>query len=361
MKFEMDVKGLSELVTTAGVAISRNAVAEEYKGMMLEAENGLLTVTAVSPEISVKAWAGCDVTEAGSALMNGKMLQAVASKLPNGTVKVGDSGENMVTLKAGTSRTRMSVLTGKIPTINSDCSGWSNIRVSAKTLRNALSAVRYALGTDETRPTLTGVLFHVSGGKARCVGLDGYRMAIHGVECRPDGDVKLIIPKRAVDVLLTMLHDSTEVTVQTNGRHILLTRGDCIMLVNLLNGSYVDYEQIIPKNRKTEVRVNVREMLNAIGRLELMSGAHGLLRMETWSDKLTLSANCATGSGIEEIQAMTSGDELRIAFNSHYLTDCLKAVKDDTVAIAMTTATSPAVVRGDGDYLHVILPVRVQE
>lgn len=243
------------------------------------------------------------------------------------------------------------------------------LTLSANTLRNMIEKTAYATGESDTRYTLNGLLMHFVPKKKnvefKVVGTDGHRLSLITVNL--DGKLseekKIILPKKAALELRKLIEGSEEdVTIYLDKNHIFFKINEVVLTSRLIEGTYPNYEQVIPKNNEKKVVIDKLEFLKALRRTSIMSRekTHAV-RFDLEEDKITLiSMNPDLGEAREEITAQYKGDQITIGFNARYLMDILQAMEGGSVVVELQEQLSPTLVLEENsrDYLCVVMPMR---
>lgn len=236
------------------------------------------------------------------------------------------------------------------------------VTLNGELLRELIEKTVYAASDADTRYVFNGILLNTQGGQLTSVGTDGHRLALFRTPVEIDSEIKVILPKKAVTELKRLLGDDP-VTLLIGKNHVLFRTGDLQFLTKVIEGTFPNYEQVIPRSsarrfvvlkagfEKALKRVSIisRERSNAV-RLDM---AEGILKVSAFNPEL--------GSAEEELAVEYSGDAFTIGFNARYILDALQAVESDYIVMEFNDPLGPSLLRGDGDeeYLVVIMPMRI--
>ena len=155
-----------------------------------------------------------------------------------------------------------------------------------------------------------------------------------------------------------------DIQVNLSKSQIFFTIGDTQFTSRLLEGEFINYQHIIPKDTNTEITLSRKELLDSTERAALLAreGKNNLIKLDIGIDELTLTSNADIGEVHEVIPIQKTGDDLRIAFNSKFIIDALRAISEDTITIRLTNPVGPALIVGDDEsFITLILPVRVSD
>jgi len=250
-------------------------------------------------------------------------------------------------------------------------------RIEQGILKNAINRVAFAAATEESRPVLTGVEVRLDGKNFTLAAADGFRLAVqHGsLAEQVDQNVEVIIPARTLNEvgrLLGNLTDSVEILMTPGKGQILFRLPDIELVSQLLQGSFPNYDQLIPQGYQTRAIFDLSEFLRATRSAAIFArDGSNIIRVEVVPEDTGSSAGKAlisarsedVGDNNDRIDVESiEGDESKIAFNSRYLQEVLSVFERGQIALETTTPSSPGVFRpvDSEDYVHVVMPMFVQ-
>ena len=245
--------------------------------------------------------------------------------------------------------------------------------VDPETMSNAIKQVVFAAATEESRPVLTGVHAELEGNMLTLAAADGFRLAVRklALVSPVNQSVNVIIPARSLAELNRLLgaqEEPVEMTINPQRSQLLFQLKDVELVSQLIQGTFPNYNQLIPQSYVTRAVVDVAQFLRATRTASIFArDGSGIIRLQIMpsegTGKIAISARAEEiGDNLGEIDAAVEGEEAKIAFNSKYLMDVLGVLTEEEVALETTTSSSPGVIRpvGKENYLHVIMPMFVQ-
>ena len=374
MKVQVLQENLQRGLSIVGRAVATRSTLPITANVLLMTEKGRLKLAATDLDISISTWVGAKIDEDGATTVPSRLIGDFVSSLPPATVSL-EIPERGRQLKLECARNESSIHTmdaEDFPRIHSFSEGVSLV-LDPKALRKTIERVEFAAASDDSRPVLTGVHVKVDGTRLTFASADGFRLAVSDITlpAAPTDTVEVIIPARALREVARLVGESSEpVEMRLNPQRtqVLFAVGDTELVAQLIQGTFPNYNQLIPADYNTKATVSVEEFKretriaaifardgSGIVRLQLTPGAGG-------PGKLTISARAdEIGDNQGEIDAKIEGDASKIAFNSRYLQDVLNALSGE-VALEMTSPSSQGVFRpvGETDYVHVVMPMFVQ-
>lgn len=357
-----------------GRAVAVRTTLPITQSILMVAGEGRVKLSATNLEIAISCWVGAKVEEEGSLAIPARLLSEFVASLPNETVEMDSKASgNQIQIKCARQEARIAGQDAEdFPPIPSVGEGQA-IRVDAEALRKALGRVVFAAATDETRPVLTGVYTEFEDDQLTLAAADGFRLSVHKLPLLSAVPEKgsIIVPSRAFNELARLLGDQTdplEITVSASGTQALFRLKSADLVSQIIQGTFPNYQQLIPKSFTTRCVVEVGEFLRAtrIASVFARDGS-GIVRLqmggENGTGKLVVSARAEEiGDNVGELEAAVEGEAGKVAFNGRYLTDVLAELSNGQVALETTSPSSPGVFHpvGSDDYTHVVMPMFVQ-
>ena len=337
--------------------------------VMVQAKGNEIKLTATDLDLEIVESVAAEVLQAGGVTMPAHMLYDIVRKLPDGAqLELNQAGEKgRVSILAGRSRFALQALPPEdFPDLASGEFS-NNFSLAASELRFLIERTRFAISTEETRYYLNGIYFHDVGGKhLRAVATDGHRLA-QSQMVLPEGAggmPGIIVPRKTVLELVKLLEgEDAEVEVSISSQKIRFASGKLVLTSKLIDGTFPDYERVIPRGNDKILEADTKQFAEAVDRVSTISFEKSrAVKLALSSGKLSMVVNNPdSGSAEEEIQVSYDRDAMEIGFNSRYLLDVAAQVKAETMRFEFNDAGSPTVVRDPKDEhsLFVLMPMRV--
>ena len=240
----------------------------------------------------------------------------------------------------------------------------NTMTVKCGMLREMIEKTIYAVSQDDKKPAHTGELLVIEPGSLTIVALDGYRLAIiqRDVECTRD--IRIIIPAKTLQELLKIMGGADDdVKIDANRRYVVFTSNGYTIMSRLIEGDFLNYESVIPKDRKTRVTVECKNFIDTIERASLIitERLKNPLRISFAEDRVTVRCQTPLGKVVDEFAPVSmEGDAVEIGFNNRYLLDALRFSKCEKMVLEINGPLSPVkLLPEDGkDFIYLVLPVR---
>jgi DNA polymerase-3 subunit beta len=376
MKLSCQQENLNRGLGIVGRAVAARSTLPITQNILLSAEKSRLKLAATNLEMATTCWIGSEVKKEGDITVPARLLIDFVNSLPNDLIEINlPANSHILELKSGHFQARIhGIGASDFPPIPQISDGLT-ITIEAANLREGITQVAFAAATEESRPVLTGINTEFDGDQLNLVAADGFRLAVHKTTLGSPvmERTTVIVPARTlseVNRLLAEQEEPVEITVNEKKSQILFRLKGAELVSQLIQGSFPNYSQVIPENYTTRAVLDISEFLRVTKMSSIFArDASGIVRLvitpggELTPGKVTVSAHAEeVGDNTGEIDALTDGEEARIAFNVKYLADVLSILPQAQVALELTTPSSPGTLRpiGVDNYVHVVMPMFVQ-
>lgn len=366
MKFSVEKNKLQDAISNAQKAISTKTTMPILQGIYVKAMNNELTIIGSDKDLTIETKMEANVETPGSLVIDAKLFGEIIRKLPNEEVMIESIENNTIKLTCLKSTATLVHMNAddypNLPKINENMM----FTIPQGLIKNMIKGTIFSIAQDETRPILTGVLFEVKNHKLNLVALDGYRVALRSENIESDENISAVIPGKTLNEVSKILEDDDIVTnITFTPNHILFNLGHTRIISRLLEGEFIKYDSIIPKEYKLKVTVKKYDILNSIERASLMGkeGNTNLVKFDINDETLVITSNSQLGKAREEVPIILQGEDLKIAFNSRYLIDVFKIIDEEEVVMEFSSSISPCVIKNkqDDNCSYLLLPVRILE
>jgi len=376
MRLSCQQEDLHRGLSAVSRAIPARSTLPITQHVLVEAGDSSITLSATDAEtIAITYTIQADVEEAGAITMPSRLLSDFVATLPHDPISM-TLAERSRQVSLACARNTASIGgmdPDDFPPIPS-VTGTDTIEIEAARLRAAIAQTVFAAATDDSRPVLTGVHFHFKDGALRLAAADGFRLSVHTMPVETKAERTAIVPARALGELGRLLQEAAggnvTVTFNQTGTQVQFDVGHARLIANLIQGTFPNYDQLVPSNYQTRTVVSVSDFMREtrIASIFARDGS-GIVRIiaspgegsDPGSLHITARAE-EVGDNEGVMDAVIEGEESKIAFNGRYLTDVLNVIDTERVAIETTSPSSPGVLRpvGDDRFIHVVMPMFVQ-
>jgi DNA polymerase-3 subunit beta len=343
--------------------------------VLIEGSDETVSFGATDLEVGIRQQCKATVKKDGAVTTDARKLYEIVRELPPDRLILRSSGEGWVEVSSGRSRFRMASFDPKeFPAITPTGTGGEektsvSVSLPGKTLGEMVEKTLFAASPDETRQNLSGVYLEaLPNGKLRMVASDGHRLSIIEREAGitdTDAWAPTILPRKGLIETRKLLEkDEGEANLTLHGSTAVLKKGTTELSMRLIEGEFPDYQQVVPKEKKSFVSFPREEFLSAIRRLLVLTTerARGV-KLQIEKDKMTVSVNTPDlGEGVEEIEIENKGGNLIIGFNGRYLTEVLGVIDEGAkINLYLRDEVSPGLLQPeeDKDFSYIIMPMRI--
>ena len=338
----------------------------------IEAGEGRLSLNATDMDLDIVEAVTTDVAQAGATTAPAHTLYDIVRKLPEGSQVELESadGDGQLVLRSGRSRFTLACLPIEDFPVMTEGELSHRFTLSAGDLRGIVDRTRFAISTEETRYYLNGIYLHAANRDGvdvlRAVATDGHRLASVEVPL-PDsaaGMPGVIVPRKTVGEVRKLIEETTDdVAIALSETKIRFSFDDGVLTSKLIDGTFPDYERVIPADNDKVMEVDRRSFADAVDRVSAISSEKSRsVKLALGAGNLVLSASSPeSGSATEELEVAYDSDAMEIGFNARYLLDITQQIEGDSAQFVMADAASPTIVRevGDASALYVLMPMRV--
>ena len=375
MKVTVLQENLSHGISTVSRAVSPRSTLPVLANILVATDEGRLRLSATNLEMGITCWIGAKIEEEGSTTVPSRTFSDLVSTMPNPQVSLSlDTRTQTLNVRSGASTNDIKCIDAQefppLPVPDFE----SAIQINVADFKEMIQQVAFAASTDEARPVLMGVLVNVDKDTVTMAAADGFRLSVRKATLSSPvaQSVSAIVPARALLELARVAADGEQMIqmVLPKGRGQVVFRVKDVELVSqLIDGTFPDYQQIIPRSYKSRTLVSTASLLKASKQAEIFAReGSNVVRLniknsgELQPGEVEISAHSEeTGSNETIVEASVDGIPLLIAFNVKFLREVLEVIKSPNVVIETSAANAPGVVRpvGDDHFLHVIMPMHL--
>lgn len=357
-------------------AVSPRSTLPVLANVLLATDEGRLRLSATNLEMGITCWIGARVEEEGSTTVPARTFSDLVNTLTGEQVALTlDVNTQTLNVRCGASNTDIKCIDAQefppLPALELD----GAIRINVADFKEMVHQVAFAASTDEARPVLQGVLIQVDGEQITLAAADGFRLSVRKANLSQPAaqSVSVIVPARALNELARIIADGENelLMLVPKGRGQVIFRcGEVELVSQIIEGTYPDYQSIIPRSYQTRTLVSTAALLKACKQAEIFAREginEARLNIKPASDpslpgEVEVTAfSEETGKSETVLEAAVEGKGLLIAFNVKFLREALEVIKTPNVALEMNTSQTPGVIRpvGGDDFVHVIMPMRL--
>ncbi len=350
--------------------VERRQTIPVLSNVLIETNGDEVSLRATDNEIEITEKLPANVEMQGAVTIPAHKLYDIVKKLSDGSqiqmASVDETGQ--VSIVSGRAKFALSSLPADgFPTIMQENMPFS-FKVPAKEMVNLIAKTGFAVSMEETRYNLNGIYVHEKKGeesKLTAVATDGHRLACAGIALPEgaEGMPGVIIPRKTIGELSKLAAETEDnILVSLSANQIRFELGDIVLSSRLIDGTYPEYEKVIPVNNDKKLQADAKTLSSVIERVSVVSEKSRGIKLALQPGLIQVfAASVDEGSAEDEMDAVYDNEAFEIGFNFRYLLDILGQVKSETVQMYLQDGTSPVILQDEADdnALYVLMPMRV--
>jgi DNA polymerase-3 subunit beta len=366
MKINISRDTLLKPLSAVNGIVERRHTLPILSNLLLECNQGTITLTATDLEMQISMSATSEATENFATTVSAKKLLDICRSLPEGSQL--SMVEKDARLQVSTGRSKFNLQTlpaADYPTMNVSAAKDLTIRLPQILLRSLLRQVEFAMAQQDIRYYLNGLLLEVNGTQLHVVGTDGHRLSYVSTELAESYEKQeIILPRKTVTELVKLLEDvEDEVVIELSSNQANFAFTNIRLISKIIDGKFPDYNRVIPVGHRNQFSIDRISVLQAMQRASILSNEkYRGIRMVLGSNTLRLiSSNSEQEEAEEELEIDYTGEPLDVGFNVTYLIDVLNNVQTEKVEFSLADANSSCLVTlpENTNYKYVVMPMRI--
>lgn len=364
MKFTCGKQDLMKAINTVIKATYSRSVKSILECIHLKAEGEEVVLDAFDTVTAIRSRAFATIEQAGETAIPARLLQEIVGKFPDGEITFYRTEEAGICLKTDNASAFLQEMDASQFPAFPELKGTS-FTLTQGELKSLIEGTAFSVYVGEDKPIFTGLLLEAREGQLSMVGIDGVRLAKRSLKRDVAEELRIVIPSKALkDATKLLNEEEEELNIYFNDSACFFTVGNTEIYTRLLDGNYMNYDEIIPKTYKTRVRVLTRQFESSLEMVSVMAkeDSSNLVKMEVFENYVELKSNSEYGTSSVETPVYVEGEMLKIAFNARYMLDVFRAIEDESVYMEFESRLHPCVVKpleGEG-FLYLVVPVNVK-
>ncbi|MCR4336776.1 MAG: DNA polymerase III subunit beta [Candidatus Omnitrophica bacterium] len=362
MKIKITKESLLEGIQIVQNVVSTKATLPILSNILLETQAGKIKLNTTDLDIGISCEFPVEVIEEGAITISAKRFSDIVRELPLGDVMISTKKNNQVDIEGNKCRFKLMGLSKEEFPKFPEFKDKESVRIDQATLKEMIRMTSFSVSYEESRYVLNGVLVEIKGNLIRMVATDGRRLAKieKNLASTSSQEITAIVPIKALQEVYRNLTSGGQVSFVVGKNQILFDIQGILIASRIIEGEFPNYQQVIPKEASTKIKINTQDFLSAIRRANLLSTPDfQAIKVEVFSDKIVVSKTTPdVGESREEVVIQYGGKELIVGFNPQFLIDALKNISQDTIEMELLGPDKAGVIRM-GDYLYLVLPMRI--
>ncbi len=366
MKAQILVENIDPFLSSLAKALPNHSPVPILLNILIEATSGGIYFSSTDLELGIKVKVAGKIDSEGAVTVPGKQLIEILNSLPKGKVTFTYEKETLTLESAGGKIVLQTIPKEEFPNLFEE-KGEKVYTFSKQELKDIFSKIIFSASLDDARAELTGIYITQKEDRIDFVATDGYRLSLKklpGKKILAEG-TGIIVSAKCIQEALSLNSQSMDLYVYTEGNQVLFEADNIVIVGRLIQGNFPNYEGVIPEVGATQATLDVEEFGKAIKLASVFAReSANIVRVKIADKQLRMfSRSSGVGEGDIQIAVDQTGEENEIAFNVKYLGDLLRVVDEKTITLAINGPLEAALftLEKDTNFLHVIMPVRVQE
>lgn len=348
--------------------VSQNKTSSNLPGAIyMTTKNGQVELQGNDFELGIRLTIDGDIKEPGTLVVGSRYFQELIRKLPGDTIELYKPEDgNSLTITSGSSEFNLVTLHPDDFSLVEQIHDQDHVNIDSFAMKELIDLTNYAAATDEDRPVFTGALLEIKENEVTMVATDTHRMAVKKITIDEPATtpMRAIIPTKTLAEVSRLLptDNPAMINIIWNRTQIVFNFESIYIISRLIEGTYPEYEKVIPSQFDSSAVIDRREFAGAVDRVSLLAKdiSYNVIRYDWAESNVTLSTqNTEIGMAKEDVAVEFKGTTFTISFNGRYISDILRHSTGDNIHLFLKQ-NGPVVIRQDNNpnYTYVVTPVR---
>ena len=348
--------------------VSQNKTSSNLPGAIyMTTKNGQVELQGNYFELGIRLTIDGDIKEPGTLVVGSRYFQELIRKLPGDTIELYKPEDgNSLTITSGSSEFNLVTLHPDDFSLVEQIHDQDHVNIDSFAMKELIDLTNYAAATDEDRPVFTGALLEIKENEVTMVATDTHRMAVKKITIDEPATtpMRAIIPTKTLAEVSRLLptDNPAMINIIWNRTQIVFNFESIYIISRLIEGTYPEYEKVIPSQFDSSAVIDRREFAGAVDRVSLLAKdiSYNVIRYDWAESNVTLSTqNSEIGMAKEDVAVEFKGTPFTISFNGRYISDILRHSTGDNIHLFLKQ-NGPVVIRQDNNpnYTYVVTPVR---
>ena len=348
--------------------VSQNKTSSNLPGAIyMTTKNGQVELQGNDFELGIRLTIDGDIKEPGTLVVGSRYFQELIRKLPGDTIELYKPEDgNSLTITSGSSEFNLVTLHPDDFSLVEQIHDQDHVNIDSFAMKELIDLTNYAAATDEDRPVFTGALLEIKENEVTMVATDTHRLAVKKITIDEPATtpMRAIIPTKTLAEVSRLLptDNPAMINIIWNRTQIVFNFESIYIISRLIEGTYPEYEKVIPSQFDSSAVIDRREFAGAVDRVSLLAKdiSYNVIRYDWAESNVTLSTqNTEIGMAKEDVAVEFKGTPFTISFNGRYISDILRHSTGDNIHLFLKQ-NGPVVIRQDNNpnYTYVVTPVR---
>ena len=369
MKLKIKKELLLENLNKVSKALSTKNLVPALAGIKFDLGKNGLTLTASDNDITIETFIDknddMNIDEIGSIIIQGKYILDIVRKIQDDIINLEVFDESKIIISTKNSEYNLNGINKRdYPNINLE-QNKNFIKLDSKEFKKMVNQVAFATSIDESRPQLTGINFKIIKDEFECNATDSYRLARKTLKLKEEINevFNIIVPSKNLQELVKII-DTDDIELHIFNNKILFKIGNTLFQSRLINGSYPNTANLLPKQSLLKINVNINDLYNVIDRVSILTSdkEKNIVTLETEGNTLIMRSSSVEIGRVEEKMNITkeNDNEIKIAFSAKFMMEALKTFEGDVATINFVGEINPIIIKDNKEenLIQLVLPIR---
>ncbi len=359
---------LLEALVSVERAISFSSNLNILKSIFIKTNNNKIDLVSTNLEIAIKHTTSCKIEKAGELVIPFSTINNIVKNLNEERITMNLKDKKLIISTDNYEAVLQTENPSDFPIIPEVGKESKLVNIKNFTLQNFLGDVLVAAQYSEIRPEISGVFFRYRNDNFVLVATDSFRLTekkveLNNIESRFDS-FEFILPMKAAEEFLKVFKDEEKVQLFIDENQVVFMSEKKEMISRLIDGTFPDYESVIPKDLKNEAEIELGEFINALKLTGVLAGRNNDVTISVGENKKFVeiyAVNAIYGENKYRIPAKLKGGKFSVMFNWRYLLDGLKVYKNESIILGVNSKETPAIIRDpkDKSQIYVLMPIKI--
>ena len=369
MKIKIKRDLLLDHLNKVSKALSTKNLVPALAGIKFELSKSGLTLIASDNDITIETFIPkneeMELEETGVIIIQGKYIIDIVRKIQDDLINLEVFDETKIIISTKNSEYNLNGINKRdYPNINLELSK-NPIVLDSKDLKKMVNQTAFATSIDESRPQLTGINFKIIKDEIECSATDSYRQEQKIIKLKNETieSYNIIIPSKNLMELVKII-DSDSVELHIFNNKIIFKEENTMFQSRLINGSYPNTSNLLPKDSLLKIKVNINDLYNVIDRVSILTSdkEKNIVSLETNGNELIMRSSSVELGRVEEKMPITkdNDNEIKISFSAKFMMEALKTFEGEEATINFVGEINPIIIKDDKEenLIQLVLPIR---
>ena len=363
MKLECSIEKIRNALITVDRITGKNLTLPVLSSILWVATNKTLKLRATNLNLGIEIDIPARVEKEGTVAVRGDILSSLFSVINNDQLVKFELIDGNLSVKTNTNTILLKSIPSEdfptIPTVEGE-----SFNISTKKLIEGIKSVYYSASNSEIKPEIGSVYIYPEDDMLVFVSTDSFRLAEKKIKIKQklsfDG---ILIPfKNATEIIkvFDVVDEEIKVTLQKN--QISFSSDNVYLTSRVVNGSFPDYKQIIPKNPNTQATVLKQDFLSSLKVSNIFSDKFNQVNITIKPTEKVFeieAKNVDIGENTTFITGALTGENVSANFNYKYIIDCFQSINGDSLNLQLNGNNRPMIIKaiGDSSFMYLVMPM----